>query len=67
LSTETAYSIVAASPPKPTEYGGTRLPAFRNTNNSPGSVWVNSSGTIRESEQVMNNVDGFWPFANCSK
>ena len=42
-------------------HAGTRLPAFRRMNRSPGSVCVNRFGLMRESEQVMNSVSGDWP------
>src|SRR5437879_4558499 len=41
--------------------GGTMLPAFLTTNKSPGWLCVTNSANTRESEQVMNNVCGFWP------
>ena len=64
-SPRTAYSIVAASPhTDPGVYGGTRLPALRRTNRSPGSAWQIRSGTIRESEQAMNSACGFCPSAS---
>jgi len=41
--------------------GGTMLPTFLTTNKSPGWLWVISSASTRESEQVMKSVCGFWP------
>ncbi|KWV87207.1 hypothetical protein PFLmoz3_03055 [Pseudomonas fluorescens] len=41
------------------------LPALRMTNRSPGSCWVNSSGTTRLSEQDTNKVPGFCVVARC--
>ena len=56
---ETAYSMVAASPPEALlPCAGTMLPAFRRMNTSPGSVCVSVFGLIRESEHVMNKVLG---------
>ncbi len=54
----TANSMVAASPPAPAPCGGTRLPAFRRMNSSPGSVCVMRFGTTRESEHVIISVSG---------
>ncbi len=42
------------------------LPALRMMNSSPGSVWVNRDGSIRESEQVINNANGFCPSTSLS-
>jgi hypothetical protein len=57
-SAATAYSITAETPPSISPYAGTRLPTLRVTKISPGPDWVISSGSIRESAQVMNNVCG---------
>ena len=42
------------------------LPMLRQTNSSPGSVWVIISGTTRLSAQVMNRMRGFCALASCS-
>ena len=44
-SAETAYSMLAASPPLEAPNGGTMLPALRSTNNSPGSACVIKLGS----------------------
>jgi len=58
-STDTAYSIVAVTPPIVPPYAGTRLPTCRLMNSSPGTVFVNRFGSSRESAQVMNSTAGF--------
>jgi hypothetical protein len=55
-STVTPYSIPEFSAPERWLNGGTMLPAFRITNNSPGSLWVTKAGLMRESAQPIHSV-----------
>jgi hypothetical protein len=43
------------------------LPITRQMNSSPGLVWVNRQGSIRESAHVINSASGRWPMASFSK
>jgi len=57
----TAYSTAEDTPPLAWLKGGTMLPALRQTNSSPGSDWVISSGTTRESAHEIIRALGLWP------